>query len=187
MGWFFAPHWRVLGFIKGGHTKCRGCLKRERAGYVSREVCAGCDGFEAKTRKFYEGYVDDKGRTVNGDSYIVKCMGLRNTVFGTAFYQLNHAGVRVGVRRHHVATWWGVVSYHKLKVKKQDKEKHVCPICEHDLVQLRFVGDDSRVPWLMGIRKGFVDDLLVDGHEQWVECEDVKPWMKWCWKKGTSY
>jgi hypothetical protein len=44
--------------------------------------------------------------------------------------QLNHASVKRGVKRFHVATWWGVCSYRKLKLKKGDRiRRNVCPIC----------------------------------------------------------
>lgn len=43
-------------------------------------------------------------------------MGERRTVGGTAWYQLNHATVKVGVKCFRVVTWFGVCSYRKLKV-----------------------------------------------------------------------
>jgi hypothetical protein len=60
----------------------------------TREDCASCVGF--------------KGREVRGfakDGYLVKVHGKRETVFGTAYYQLNHATIRYGIRRFHVVTW----------------------------------------------------------------------------------
>jgi len=73
------------------------------------------------------------------DGYYVKVFGKRKTVRGTAWYQLNHASVKVGVKRFHVATWFGNCSYRKLKVTIEMR-KAVCPICQHDLVRLRYFG-----------------------------------------------
>jgi hypothetical protein len=54
------------------------------------------------------------GREVRGfekDGYIVKVMGERKTIFGTAWYQLNHSTIRTNVKRPHACTWFGVCSY----------------------------------------------------------------------------
>ena len=73
-------------------SKCRHCRDK---------ICIGngnfnrCNGFEAGTRRL----------NVN-DGYIVKVLGSRKTIFGTAWYQLNHASVKKGVSRFHVATWF---------------------------------------------------------------------------------
>jgi len=127
--WYFSPHFHVLGFVLGGY-RCRGCKDA---------VCIGkgnfnrCEGFEAVTRQLW----------VN-DGYIVKVLAKRKTVVGTAWYQLNHASIKKGVKRFHVATWFGVCSYRKLKVTIELK-KRVCPICGRDLVKLRYCGRDSSV------------------------------------------
>ena len=88
-----------------------------------------CGGFEARTRRLFE-----------KDGYIVKVLDKRKTIFGTAWYQLNHASVKIGVKRFHVSTWFGVASYRKLKVVPEKREV-VCPICQHDLIVLRYFGD----------------------------------------------
>ena len=62
---------------------------------------------------------------------------------GTAWYQLNHASVKRGVSRFHVATWFGVCSYRKLKLTVELK-KAVCPICQHDLERLFFTTDNTK-------------------------------------------
>ena len=97
-----------LGFVRGGYSRCLSCPNGD---FPSLGVCGGCDGFEAVTRRLNLGYTDAKGRRHEGDGYLVKVLGERKTVGGTAWYQLNHASVKVGVERFHVATWWGVVSY----------------------------------------------------------------------------
>lgn len=125
--WYWSPHFHVLGFILGGYGKCRGCPKCHK----------GCGGF-----------VDRCYRAFEKDGCIVRVLGKRKksysgdgpNVGGTAWYQLNHATVRKGVSRFHVATWFGVCSYRKLKVTVE-RRKLICPICERDLEKLRYNGN----------------------------------------------
>ena len=66
-----------LAFILGGYGKCRSCCS-------GRSKCLSCEGFEGRVRR---SYVKNK--------YIIKCLDERITVFGTAWYQLNHSAIRV--------------------------------------------------------------------------------------------
>ena len=150
--WYWSPHFHVVGVIKGGYG-CRTCNHR-------RWDCRSCEGFN--------------GREVRGfakDGYIVKVFGKRKTVFGTAWYQLNHSTIRTNVKRPHVYTWFGVCSYRKLKVKIE-KKKPLCPICGEELVKLHHLGirrivKDRNSPEFVG---SFVDDLLDDdGEPNWCE------------------
>jgi hypothetical protein len=167
MGWYWSPHFHCLGFLRGGYGRCRGC---PYGSIPSLDVCGGCDGFEAVTRRLNLGYVDAKGKRHDGDGYLVKVLGERKTVGGTAWYQLNHASVKVGVKRFHVATWWGVVSYRKLKVSAEFK-KRVCPICSHELVPLRYVGNERIVldKWSPLFKKEFYADLFEGDKQVWFE------------------
>jgi hypothetical protein len=145
--WYWSPHFHVLGFILGGYM-CRGCKKG----------CVGCNGFEGRTRRMFE-----------RDGYIVKVLGERKTVGGTAWYQLNHASIKVGVCRFHVATWFGNCSYRKLKVTAEMR-KQVCPICNHELVKLWYFGA-KKIPLDRSspdFRRDFVDELEESGREVWV-------------------
>jgi hypothetical protein len=76
-GWRFSPHIHSIAFILGGYGKCRNCSSH-------RFECLSCDGFEGRVRR---SYVKNK--------YIIKCMDERATIFGTAWYQLNHSAIRV--------------------------------------------------------------------------------------------
>jgi hypothetical protein len=80
-GWRWHPHVHCIAFLLDGYGKCRRCSKLGRA---SVATCAGCDGFESVTRRCY---VDDKT--------IVKVKDERITIFGTAWYQLNHSSIKV--------------------------------------------------------------------------------------------
>jgi hypothetical protein len=106
--------------------------------------CKGCNGFEGLTRRCYK---KEGGRA--GSGYIVRVLGKRKTIGGTAWYQLNHASVRRGVnsKKSHVATWFGVCSYRKLKLINSSDVgiKHKCPICGNDLIRVRYLGVFSQV------------------------------------------
>ena len=150
--WYWSPHFHVLGVIKGG-CGCRSC---------NHELgdCRSCSGFN--------------GREVRGfekDGYIVKVMGERKTVFGTAWYQLNHSTIRTNVKRPHACTWFGICSYRKLKVKVE-KKKALCPICGEELVKLHYLGVRRivKVKGECGYVGSFVDDLVDgDGSINWCE------------------
>jgi hypothetical protein len=106
------------------------------------------------------------------DKFGVK--GERETIGGTAWYQLHHATIRTDVARPHCVTWFGVASYRALKVKVENR-KALCPICKHELVRLRYFGSKNFVmsrtsPYFES--EGF-DDLVEDGQVVWVE--DTRP------------
>jgi hypothetical protein len=144
-GWFWSPHFHALGFILGGYAKCRHCKGGD---------CYACGGFDGRAYKLYR---------KNG--YIVRVMGERKTIFGTAWYQLNHSSYKVGVKRFHIATWSGCVSYRKLKVTPEMR-KDVCPICQHELIKIRYFG--SKRLQLSEERDSF-EDLVEDGRVVFVE------------------
>lgn len=123
--WYFSPHFHVVGVISGGYI-CRGCK--------FKSCCkAECDGFDSRAWKLQQ-----------IDGYVCKVFGKRKTVVGTLYYQLNHASVVKNVERFHVYTYFGCVSYHKLKVHVE-LHKAVCRICRHDLIWIRYHGDKAIV------------------------------------------
>jgi len=117
----FSPHYHCLGYIEGGFDRCRECVHE-------RGDCKSCIGF--------------KGREVRGyakDKILVKVLAERETVFGTAYYQLNHATVRLGVKRFHVVTWFGICATRMFK-SAEVKAKIVCPICDSPMVKCMYMG-----------------------------------------------
>jgi hypothetical protein len=106
----WSPHYHVLGFVSGGFDVCRNC-EHERCD------CKLCGGFKGREAREYA-----------KDKILVKVMAKRKTVIGTAFYQLNHATQKIGLRRFHIVTWFGVCGCSKLKGRK-DKAVDVCPVC----------------------------------------------------------
>ena len=111
-------HYHYLGFIKGGY-ECRDCTKSD---------CSGCNGFEARTREWFK-----------KDGCIVRVFAERKTVFGTAWYQINHATIRLGVKRFHAITYWGNCAKHVFKSPKV-KAQSVCPVCDSDMVKAMYMG-----------------------------------------------
>lgn len=137
LGWYFSPHYHVLGFFKHSYNRCRNCPDYTRFGKsdcgCKRHEC--CVGFEQLTRKLWSG-----SEGVKGDNFICKVEGARKTIVGSLFYQLGHSSVRMGKKRFYPLTWFGTCGYHKLHFKAE-KDKRVCPICGLELVKIRYMGD----------------------------------------------
>ena len=161
--WYWSPHFHVLGFILGGYGQCRTCKRKGNC-------LKGCGGFD--DRNYWEGYMKD--------GWVVKVLGERKTAFGTAWYQLNHSSFDKTKTRFHIATWFGVCSYRKLKVTPE-KRKEVCPICQHELIDLKYVGvacmikhkDDPDY-----CRDSFEDFIDADGRVRWIEAPN--------WRRRSS-
>ena len=137
--WYFSPHVHFLGFFKNEYGRCRNCKYFDEWGSKSTKghtrhtnhggsACLGCSGFEGLTRRLYE-----------KDGLIVKVMAERKSIFGTAYYELNHASVKVDKARYQIVHWFGNCSKRKLKVVFED-HKQVCPSCSHELVDARYFG-----------------------------------------------
>ena len=78
--------------------------------------------------------------------YVVKNLGVRDSVFMTALYQLSHAGYREG---QHTVSWIGCMSnnqYVKLDPEPEpEREDPVCPECGEVLMPVRWVGEGPNV------------------------------------------
>lgn len=103
--------------------KCRDC----------RKVCSD--------NKNCEGFVNRNYRTFEKDGIIVKVHGKRKTIFGTAFYELNHSTVHVGLKRTHVVSWFGLVSNRKFRTDRS-MAKSVCPACNEEMHRSSYVGKE---------------------------------------------
>jgi hypothetical protein len=114
----WSAHYHALVYIEGGY-KCRDCKK----------ACfKGCGGF-----------VDRSYRCFEKDGCIVRVLGKRKTVVGTAWYQLNHATIRLGIKRFQSVTWFGICSYRKFKSEKV-KTENLCPACDGEMSRCFHVG-----------------------------------------------
>jgi hypothetical protein len=87
------------------------------------------------------GYGWHRGFKVSG--WVVVNHGVRKSVHATVMYQLSHAGVH---EKYHTTTWFGDLSYNKLKVPLLIVEKPKCPLCGSELVPLIYVGEGSVPP-----------------------------------------
>lgn len=151
-GWYWSIHFHVLGFILGGYSRCRHCKGGD---------CYACDGSEGK---FYRAYRSDG----YSKGYIVKVLGKRKksfygdkpNIFGTAWYQLNHATIDITKKRFHVATWFGVCSYRKFKLTPL-RRRSLCPICGMELERVRYNGNPFVINEdLAGSRRFFYPDAF---------------------------
>ena len=145
--WHLGIHYHVLGYVRGGLRKCRGCSYVNDKG--SRFFCKGCDGFYGVSKKCYE-----------SDKIIVEVKDKRKSIFGTAWYQIHHAGICTDGKRAHVVTWLGLCGYRKMKIPKEarreyDKEKKPkCRICGSELVRHEYCGCDPNVLAFFKKRRG---------------------------------
>jgi hypothetical protein len=133
----WSPHYHVLGFIRGGFDVCRNCDHL-------RGDCASCPDFKGREVREYA-----------KDHYLVKVFEKRKTVVGTAFYQLNHATIRVGIKRFHTVTHFGLCANSKLKGRKVSAV-HVCPVCAS-------VGVHSDMVKALQVSKVFISRDIGDG------------------------
>jgi hypothetical protein len=118
-------HYHCLCYIKGGYT-CRSCTKNVNG------VCLdlSCDGFEAVTRRCY----DDDGWIVNLARNEKGFVEERKSVFGTAWYQCEHSGFKVGVKNFHIVEWWGNVAKRKFHTVMRSDEPR-CAVCKSEMKQ----------------------------------------------------
>ncbi len=162
-GWRVSLHFHIIGFIDGGY-KCRSCRK-------SKLECLNCSGFDGRARRVHFGYVDNLGRKHEGDGAIIKVKDERKTIWGTAYYQLNHSTIKVDGKRQNVGRWFGVAGKRKLKLKNEDRFRYKCPICQNFMVHGEYVGAgfvDGGASWM---REGICDFYDSRGVPQFVKIE----------------
>lgn len=125
-GWRWSVHWHVLGYVLGGYFACRTCARKSNCD-------PRCDGVDSRLWKAYK-----------ADGYYCRVFGERVSVYKTVRYLLSHATVKKGSVRWHCITWFGNVSYHKLKISVEEHDAFVhksrCIICGEPLVKLRYTG-----------------------------------------------
>jgi hypothetical protein len=89
------------------------------------------------------GWIQNTAEGFDSHGWIVKNIGVRESVSGTALYQLSHCGIHPDF---HSVTWFGKLAYNKLSVRQKEPEKHICPACKRELEQLTFLGRDEQIP-----------------------------------------
>jgi len=88
------------------------------------------------------GWIENTKEIYNEAGWIVKNKGVRESTFATFYYLLSHAGVKKG---YHTLTWFGSLSYSKLKVEKEPNPD-VCPLCEGKLKPVFHYGLFGYIP-----------------------------------------
>lgn len=158
-GWYWSPHWHVVGFLVDGYSMCRRCVHNCGA---DRDFCRDCrKGFEGRTRRAYD-----------NDGWIVKVKEERITILGTFYYQLNHSTIVPSKQRFHSLTWFGVCGIRALKLDKSEFKENpeLCPLCGSECVQLTYLGfDRARIEkefWVTEFEEPAFDK---DGLPIWVE------------------
>jgi len=81
------------------------------------------------------GWVEGVAEAYNKHGYVIKNLGKRESVFGTIYYQLSHAGIKA---HNHVLSYFGECSYSKLKVDQENEELKNCPYCKDRLQELEW-------------------------------------------------
>jgi len=110
-----------------GHSSCLYCGNPFFEWYFSPHF--HCVGF---------GWIEGTAQEYIKSGYLVKNVGVRRSVGGTVLYQLSHAGVHL---RYHVLTWFGALSYNKLKCEPEPREGNTCPTCGAKLIPCKWFGD----------------------------------------------
>jgi hypothetical protein len=87
------------------------------------------------------GWIQGAELVYKANGWIVKNLGVRSNVFGTAFYQLTHCGVYYGAGRKHSVTWLGSLAYNQLPLPPRPEKKDLCPYCGEELVSVVWVGE----------------------------------------------
>jgi hypothetical protein len=119
---------QICGFEKDWNTKtCVNCGASQFRWYFSPHFHFLGYGWLRGIKKNYE-----------ETGWVVKNLGVRKTLHGTAMYQLSHAGVH---KKYHTVTWFGRLSYNNFKCKKLVRKEDVCPLCNNSLGYLIWIGE----------------------------------------------
>jgi hypothetical protein len=88
------------------------------------------------------GWIEGAEDVYESKGWIVKNLGVRHNVFGTAFYQLTHCSVYYGPGRKHSVTWIGELAYNKgLKIPPKPVKPDLCPYCGETFQKVVWVGE----------------------------------------------
>ena len=113
------------------------------------------------------GWVRNVKQGYESDGWLVKNIQdgkEERSVFRTAMYQLSHCGIS---KTNRPVAWFGVCSS-KIKVPEMEEEKHMCPSCGLELVQLRYFGLEDALPNREENASAWLDP------ENWIEKETTK-------------
>lgn len=132
-------------------AKKRGILGGSAIWHPFRENDDGTWRFSPHFHILGFGWLRNVAELYEEDGWLVKKIDDGNeerNVFKTAMYQLSHCGISVHGKFRSIS-WFGICSTsgkNRLVVPPLEKEKHLCPICETELIQLRFFGNPDLLP-----------------------------------------
>jgi hypothetical protein len=173
-GWYWSPHWHVVGFLVDGYSMCRECVHNCDA---DRGFCRDCrKGFEGRSRRAYD-----------SDGWIVKVAEERKTILGTFFYQIEHSTIIPSKERFHSLTWFGVAGIRALKLDKSEFKENpeLCPICGSECVPLRYMGfNKARLEKEFWIKEFEEPAFDKDGLPIWVEKDEGVSGGSARWRQG---
>lgn len=86
------------------------------------------------------GYIKNVKENYEKTGWVTVNMGVRDSVFATAHYQLSHACIS---DNHHTVTWFGLLSYNKFHPRAEVVEKAKCPLCGGELFDLTWIGEGN--------------------------------------------
>lgn len=97
--------------------------------------------------------------------WVVKGLGVRESVFWTMRYLLSHAGVSTFF---HATTWFGELAYNRLiRVVKNLDLREICPYCEKTLIPMKWTHGLDRPPDLEYSEEDpYLNEFLAD-KEDW--------------------
>ena len=112
-------------------------------------------------------------RLYDENGYIVDVKEERESIFGTAWYQLHHATIRIGVKRFHAVTYFGSCGNRKFKSLKV-AVKSLCCVCDEEMGRSVYVGKDyvEKNVGRVGYRPVFLgDEFGEDGEPNYIDKE----------------
>jgi hypothetical protein len=154
----FSPHFHSLCYLKDGY-KCRSCPHLKCSGKM-RLYCnspeGSCDGFEQVTRRAHvdDGWIVSLAKNEKG------VVEKRKSLFGTAWYQLEHSGLKVGSVRFQIVKWWGNLNNAKLETVRHPLN-FKCIACGGVMERAFLPLGVKPFPSNRG-EKGFVKNFMVD-------------------------
>lgn len=137
----------ALGGMLIFHPKRKRCVKCKRPKPFKKNRCVcGSYGFEWYFSPHFHilgyGWIYDVRKSYFSNGYVIVNLGIRKSVEGTIFYQLSHCGIST---KKHTITWFGALSYNKIKVIYKEKEDYRCPLCSNKLRRVIYRGQNKEV------------------------------------------
>jgi hypothetical protein len=114
------------------------------------------------------GWIVGTKEEYESSGWIFKNARVRKSVRATALYELSHCAVWYGAGKKHSVTWFGAVSYNKLRCpRSRGLDQVCCPVCGSPIQKLVWKGSEAAPLPCSGI-DGFYF-ASAEGWEAWSE------------------